>query len=398
MMPTRWLGHAAHILLLGLVTQPTRVIADVDNIYPIMYSSNPVARHTACMVPAGAATVCTLSGYDADNRSTNYLITTLPATGSLYETSQNYRTYGTDPKYMPNPISDHELPFPVSDALHRVVYVPPSDVFPPEGRWAAFTYTTHEPFTGTTSERGQIALGSPTRFVAESTFIGGTDGWTISGNIHSTEPTWQAYGWGLLNRYIYGSDEVQYINFETSSDRSKWYFEAPPSKFHLPELASAYGGTLRFTIASTHGDFAYLNTPLDFITLECRSCNSGRGIRLVRFADSGLEWDGSEKVMVVPLRAGSFWTRDPQNGALPFTNATECEIAAVLQGLTRVAILGDFTRAGEGVAIDDISISTSLNQPIFPLSCQQGCTCAHDARQRRISCCGSDPNVYYPVQ
>ena len=27
----------------------------------------------------------------------------------------------------------------------------------------------------------------------------------------------------------------------------------------------------------------------------------------------------------------------------------------VLQGLTRVAILGDFTRAGEGVAVDDIS-------------------------------------------
>lgn len=30
-------------------------------------------------------------------------------------------------------------------------------------------------------------------------------------------------------------------------------------------------------------------------------------------------------------------------------------MAAVLQGLTRLAILGDFTRAGEGVAVDDIS-------------------------------------------
>ena len=30
--------------------------------------------------------------------------------------------------------------------------------------------------------------------------------------------------------------------------------------------------------------------------------------------------------------------------------------AEVLQGLTRLAILGDFTRAGEGVAVDDVSV------------------------------------------
>eukprot|EP00913_Durusdinium_trenchii_P035681 g33386.t1 len=84
------------------------------------------------------------------------------------------------------------------------------------------------------------------------------------------------------------------------------------------------------------------------------------------------------------------------NAALPFTAATECEMAAVLAGLTRLAILGDVTRAGEGVALDDISISSADAQPSFPLACQQGCLCAHDQRQRRISCCGSDPNVYYP--
>lgn len=35
------------------------------------------------------------------------------------------------------------------------------------------------------------------------------------------------------------------------------------------------------------------------------------------------------------------------------------DLAEVLQGLTRVAILGDFTRAGEGVAVDDISVQPS---------------------------------------
>eukprot|EP00933_Yihiella_yeosuensis_P080915 TRINITY_DN94430_c0_g1_i1.p1 TRINITY_DN94430_c0_g1~~TRINITY_DN94430_c0_g1_i1.p1 ORF type:complete len:392 (+),score=46.39 TRINITY_DN94430_c0_g1_i1:71-1246(+) len=371
-------------------------LSDIDNIYPILYSSNPVAQHVACPVPAGAPTVCQLSGFEAGNLGLQYLITSLPASGGLYETSQNFRTYSTDPKYAPTPIKEYELPFRVSDALARVVYVPPSDVFPPEGRWASFTYKVQEPVSGNHSMQGQVALSSPSKFVAASTFVAGFDAWSTSGNVHSLQPTWQAFGWGLLNRYIYSTDEVQYIDFDTGSDRSKWYFEAPPGKFYLPELAPAYGGKLKFTISSTYGDFTHLNAHLDFVTLECASCDSDRGLRLVRMADNGLEWDGRERVFEVTLAVGNFWRRDPKNAALPFTDATECEIAAVLSGLTRFAILGDFTKSGEGVALDDVSISTPATQPSFPLTCQQGCVCAHDQSVRRISCCGSDPNVYTP--
>merc|ERR1712151_1115396 len=99
--------------------------------------------------------------------------------------------------------------------------------------------------------------------------------------------------------------------------------------------------------------------------------------RIVRFADNGLQWDGSERVVSVSLAINNFWRRDPMNTALPFTDATDCEIAAVLAGLTRLRILGDFTRAGEGVAIDDVSISSGSDQPAYPLHCQQGCVCAH---------------------
>ncbi|CAE7946587.1 SCN11A [Symbiodinium sp. KB8] len=303
--------------------------ADIDNIFPILYTSNPVAQHTACPTPAGQATVCQLSGYEEGGRDLQYLITSLPSSGALYETSQNYRTYGTDPKYAATSIKDFELPFKVTDALGRVVYIPPSDVFPPEGRWAAMTYEVQEPAGGNKSQPGQVSFSSPSQQVAASTFVGGTDAWTISGNIYATVPTWQAFGWGMLNRYLYGTDEVQYIDFDTNSDKSKWYFEAPPGKFYLPELAASYGGTLQFTIASTYGDFQHLNSPLDFITLECASCNSDRGMRLVRFADNGLEWTGEEKIVQVTLSTGNHWWRDPMNAALPFTDATECEIAAV---------------------------------------------------------------------
>lgn len=352
---------------------------------------------------AGSPTVCALSAYEVGNKTLAFFIKSLPTSGNLYETSQNYRTYGTDPKYAPTPIQEHELPYQISDTHFRVVYVPPFDVFPPEGRWAAFTYQVQEPVSGDMSEAGQVALNSPANHVASSSFIGGIDAWTISGNIHSAAPTWQAFGWGLLNRYIYSTDEVQYIDFDTGTDNSKWYFEAPPGKYALPEMAAAYGGTLKFTLSSTYGDFTHLNSPLDFISLECASCNSNRGIRIVRFADNGLQWDGSERVIQVTLGPNNFWRRDPMNSALPFTDATECEIAAVLSGLTRMKILGDFTKAGEGVAIDDVSISSATSQPAFPLACQQGCTCAHDPRFRRLACCGSSTVdasgnlVYYPL-
>jgi hypothetical protein len=281
--------------------------------------------------------------------------------------------------------------------MARIVYVPPSDVFPPEGRWASVAYTVKEPISGQTSELGQVGLGSPARALAASSFIGGIDQWSISGNIHSAVPSWQAFGWGLLNRYIYGTDEVQYIDFETGSDRSKWYFVAPAGKFYLPELASAYGGQIRFTIASTYGDFMHMNDPLDFISIDCASCLNGRGMRIVRYADNGLEWDGTERIIEVTLAAGHYWRRDHKNGALPLTDATACEIAAVLAGVTSIKILGDFTKAGEGVALDDVAIVSNPSQPTYPLHCQQGCECSHDPRQRRLDCCGTSPDIYYPV-
>ena len=47
------------------------------------------------------------------------------------------------------------------------------------------------------------------------------------------------------------------------------------------------------------------------------------------------------------------------------------QLAATLNGLTKLKILGDFTKAGEGIAIDDVSITASETQPAFPVSCQQ---------------------------
>lgn len=389
----RWQGSAVCALVLSLRS----AVADIDNLFPVLYTPNPVARHVAAVIPAGTPTVVQLYAVEEDGKTVEVMIYTLPTSGGLYETSENYRTYGTEPKYAPQPIYEYQLPYKISDALFRVVYVPPSDVFPPEGRWASFTYKAREPLSASLSEDGQVCLSSPDYALAASSYIGGTDSWSIEGNIHTSVPTWQAFGWGLLNRYVYGVDEVHYMDFDVttdSGDKAKWYFVAPPGKFNLPEMVAAYGGKVRFTISSTYGDFQSLNSPLDFITIECATCDSGRGIRIVRMADNGLEWDGSERVVEVPLTTTDYWWRDPMNKALPFKPATECEIVAVLGGITKFKILGDFTKAGEGVAIDDVAVIGNAQQPAVPLACQQGCTCKHNSADRRITCCGSDSYDY----
>lgn len=366
-----------------------RCSADVDNVFPVIYINNPVARHVAYPVPAGVATVCTLAGHENEKKALRFYIKTLPVRGKLYETSQVYRSYGIDPKNAPKPIESHELPFIVTDSLFRVVYEPPQDAFPPEGFWASFTYQVKEPVSGVMSEAGYVVLNNPSNHLAESTFVGGADGWTIAGNIHSQLPSFESVAWGSLDRYIYGTDEVQYTDFSTGSDKSKWYFEASPGKFYVPEMAGAYGGNMKFTIKSTYGDFAFLNAPLDWVTLECDSCDSGRRLRIVRYSDELLGWDGSEKTVTIPIKASSSWRRDPLNTAMPFTDATECEIAAVLAGVTKLKILADFTQAGEGVAVDDIAIESAKEQPSYPITCQQGCVCKHHPLISRLTCCGS---------
>lgn len=354
-----------------------------------------MARHVACPTVANAPTVCRMEGFEESGLELSYSITSLPEMGLLYETSPSFRTYGGDPKHAPDPIGSHQLPFLVTDPLHRVVWVPPYNAGPPEGRWCSFTYsvTAADP-SESTSEEGLAVLVNERGRVAGSTFdlADGVGGWSISGNLAGDEVPagglkHEATTWGGLNHYVYGVDEVQYVDFATGMDQTRWYFEASPQRFYHREMAVAYGGTLRFIARSMYGNFSELNSPLDWVTLECETCDSGRGLRLVRFLDEHFRWDGRELDVELSLTSSEKWMRDPLNAGLEFNRSTECEVATVLAGLSRLKILGDFTRGGEGMAIDDVAILVNPVQPAHPVECQQGCVCRHNAARRRPSCC-----------
>jgi len=363
------------------------VRGDIDNVFPPVYVTNPIARHVAYQVLPDTATVVTHAGHEDSGQALEYYVTSLPKVGKLYESSLNLRSYGTDPKNSPTPVETHMLPFLMTDPLHRMVYIPPANVFPPNNRWASYQYKVRDPTTNVWSEPGVAVVNNPSNFVASSTFVSDHDDWTIEGNFEETTPTHRPYGWGALNRYISGQDDVQYIDFKSGNDKSKWYFVAPDA-YRSADMVGAYGGVIRFSVKATFGDFAFLNDPLDWVVLECESCNNGDGIRIVRTTDGELSWDGSEKTVEMTVAVGNMWMRDPLNAAKDFTEATACEIVAVLNGLSKFKILGDWTRAGEGIAVDNVQIESNPIQPQVPVECQKGCACRH-ADVRRMSCCGS---------
>lgn len=102
----------------------------------------------------------------------------------------------------------------------------------------------------------------------------------------STAVAYEASSRGLLNHYVYGSDDtINTMGPGQDADRSLWYFMAP-QKF-LGHHGIAYGGSLDFVLSSFHGDFSpdKLNTGLDssglhLIELYCATCNVNRGVTL----------------------------------------------------------------------------------------------------------------------
>ena len=368
----------------SLLTLAQVVCGDINDILPPVIISNPIARHVAYPVQTNVPTIVTLAGYDSSSRLMDFVIQSLPDSGTLYETSLSYRGSLTSP-ITGEQILAYMLPYTLTDTTGAVVYLPPIDTFGPDSAWSSFNYTVKVRGTEEESDIGTAILANPDRSVAGSSFLADCEGWTLSDNGPLILPSHRPYTWGGLNRYCEGKDEIRYTDFASGNDRMQWKFVAP--EYDPSFVRGAFGGQLKFKMRGVFGNFTDVNeTPLQFITIDCEDCNSGMGLRIVKLHD-GL-WDGSETLVSVFLNTSGGWKRDPLNAALDMADATECEIAAALNGMTKLAILGDFSKMGEAVAIDDVEILASETQPAFPVSCQIGCACNHNPTLTHIWCCG----------
>lgn len=360
------------LLLLPALLHPRTALAQTN--------TAPIALHMVVPAAANSEHVVRLRGYDADGNNLKVSLVTLPqpsaaTAGSLHQLSQPYSAYGYEPK-RGNPISAEGTV--VTGSANRLVYSPPRNRKAPADRWGFFRYQVEDTSFVKSAKPGLVALLAPGNVLVASSFTFGTEGWTVASNgaggvgaFHSASSR------GALNHYLHSRDDEINVVSGTGDDARLWYFQAPAATYHSsttsnPTNLFAYGGALEFTLSSQAGDFSAnnLNRNLSLVVIECATCDSGMGVRLMRRMDDPdhpLTFNGQEKRFSIPFTA-NVWFKDSKSTIQPHTRPTDCELIEVLNGLSSLRILGDFTRWHESVSMDDVQLTASPNFAI-PLSC-----------------------------
>merc|ERR1712232_1460704 len=308
-----------------------------------------------------------LTGYDVDGDALKATITSLPTSGKLYQLSRVYNDYGYDPKYelKDEIVNTNTL---VTSSRNRVIYVPPANTVEPNGQWDMFKYYVHDGSTG--SAEGYVQVVSSSLVQAGSNFNLGNDGWTIVNNGNKgVGVTHEQSSHGMLNYFIYSTDDELDIDSFAGDDSTLWYFNAPLK--YLGFQAFAYGGTLDFTIGAFSGDLdsaSSLNSIREIVVLECSSCALGTGMRFVM---RNQDFDGVPKTFSLQLLETAGWLKDPKNTLATWSAPTQCEMVEMLHNLSAFRILGDFTKWYESVGIDNVAFKAKGTgfQNTLPISC-----------------------------
>ena len=365
----------------------TLLLAAAASTLSLTTATAPIALNFVVIASSNSEKLIRLRAYDSDGDTTTTSVTSFHGCdsqncGSHHQLSQPYSAYGYEPK-IGSAITDASTT--ITGSGNRLVYTPPKNKKAPEDRWGWLEWQANDGSSSSTKP-GIVALLAPGNLLVQSSFTFGTDGWFVTSNgAGGVSTSHSPSSRGLLNHYIYSRDDEINVDPSTGKDTRLWYFVAP-SKFLASALTNptnmlAFGGSLTFTISSQAGDFSpgNMNTNVPFVVMECATCNSGMGIRLLRMfgeaAAGGLPFDGTERQMTVPLTTsttnaanGVLWLKDSKSTLIPNTETNDCELIEVLNGLSKLSILGDFTKWHESVSIDDVQLVAG--HPVtIPLSC-----------------------------
>ena len=346
----------------------------------VSLSASPIALHFVVPVQSNQEVLIRLRGYDADGDALAASVTGFNGCGttncgSFYQLSQPYSAYGYEPK---QGSSISTTPTTITGSANRFVFTPPKNKKAPEDKWGFFTYQSND--GGLSSAKPGIVaiLASPANVLVSSSFTFDSDAWSVTNNgAGGVGVAHSASSRGLMNHYITSKDDEINMSPSTSQDSRLWYFVGPSkflaSSYNPPNLL-AFGGSLNFKLSSQAGDFAASNlNTAPLVILECATCDSGMGIRLVHTPSSS--FDGKQKQFSIPFTTsatnsgnGIVWKKDSRSSLIPFTETNDCELIEVLNGLSSLKILGDFTKWHESVSLDDVKMVAG--HPVtIPLSC-----------------------------
>lgn len=322
-----------------------------------------VARHQTVVVEVGGSAVVTLRGYDPTGAVLAPRVLVLPETGTTFHLSKVFAKYGYEPK--------RGATLAAGDATTRFFYERPEyDVERSAGAWGVLEFLVE---TGSRqSRRALVTLLPPSLRLVATPLDVDASGWTVVRNARVRSATFDPGSLGPhLNRFVVASDDL--ISRDAAGvehNSSRWMFEAPAT--FSGHRGAVYGGSLEFTVAALAGDFQTQRPAHNLVELECAWC----GITLAFPTWNSSRFDGAPMRVSIPLVETAGWIRDPHNTLLPWPRPSQCDFVAVLNGLSALRILGDFTDWYESIALDDVALLAPPTSMVPICAMQYPCACS----------------------
>ena len=173
------------------------------------------------------------------------------------------------------------------------------------------------------------------------------EGWNITGYRNSSAIFMPYSLDGLMSNFIIGKDDVINVDSKNKDDRSLWFFSK-----HLPaNFSLANASALSFTMTSLVGDFTNLNNPNSSASAFVKLFNNVSNEYIV-FPVTNLiqQYDGKIKEFYIPL-INQIWV----NGTNHMPTAYD-DFKLILKNISRIDILGDWTRGNETIGLDNVKI------------------------------------------
>ena len=173
------------------------------------------------------------------------------------------------------------------------------------------------------------------------------DGWNITGYKESAAIFMPYSLDGLMSNFIVGKDDVINVDSKNKDDRNLWFFSKQlPANFSL-----ANASALSFTMTSLMGDFTNLNNPNSFGSAFVKLFNNVSNEYIV-FPVINLiqQYDGKIKEFYIPL-INQVWVTGHNH--IPTAHD---DFKRILNNISRIDILGDWTRGNETIGLDNVKI------------------------------------------
>ena len=180
----------------------------------------------------------------------------------------------------------------------------------------------------------------------ENTFLLGNEGWILTGNklentiLHQPYSLQQHNNGNCMSHYIIAKDDLINVDSKNKDDKNLWYFKSPPIKLTIDKGDKKKPRLLTFTLTSFMGDFRHLNRCSALIKII-----GEKGDTI--FYPYVKKYDGNMVSFNVPLR-NDLWYNEDVNKVVDFDT--------IFENAFKIEILGDWTRGGEVIGLDNVQI------------------------------------------